>query len=58
MKKLHRFSILAGIILTIVGIVLSIVNGSFQEYYGLVYLGVILAGLGLLNTNKKGPYNN
>lgn len=53
MKTIHLISIVLGILVLGYGIVMAIVNGSFQEYYRLVFLGAVLAGLGLMNSNNR-----
>ena len=53
MNRLHTISIIVGISVVIYGIIMSIIEGSFQGHFQLVFIGAVLAGLGLLNKNNR-----
>ncbi|GEM_PF-4944170 len=53
MKPIHLVSIIAGLIAVIYGIVMSVIKGSFQEYFELVFVGAVLVSLGLLNKHLR-----
>jgi len=53
MKLIHKISIILGAIITLSGIGMAIYQGSFQEYFQLVFLGCILLVLGLINSKEK-----
>jgi hypothetical protein len=56
MNTIHTFSIIVGSLALIFGIIMSIIKGSFQDYFQLVFIGTILAGLGVMGRkNKKNP---
>jgi hypothetical protein len=56
MNIIHTFSIIVGSLALIFGIIMSIIKGSFQDYFQLVFIGTILAGLGVMGRkNKKNP---
>jgi len=56
MNVIHTLSIIIGSIALAFGIIISIIKGSFQEYFQLIYIGIILAGLGLMGRNNlKNP---
>lgn len=53
---IHIFSIVIGSVALVFGIIMSIIKGSFQDYFQLVFIGTILAGLGVMGiNNKKNP---
>ena len=51
-KHIHQFSLIMGIIVISYGIIMSVIKDSFHDYFQLVFIGAVLAGLGLLNKNK------
>lgn len=53
MGAVHTISIVIGLIALIFGIVMSLVKGSFHDYYQLVFIGAVLAGLGIMNKNNR-----
>ena len=56
MNTIHTFSIIVGSLALIFGIIMSIIKDSFQDYFQIVFIGTILAGLGVMGRkNKKNP---
>ena len=53
MNTIHIISVILGLLVMAYGIVASIVKGTFQEYFQLVFIGAVLVTLGIVNKNKR-----